>query len=95
MKKTLNFKCIDNEYVLENTNPNEPKEPFKIDKERMEFRATDFYEYVFGDIDKDMEIDVVNLISNPDKMDKRTYSTVKEICQGVISKMREKCFSGE
>lgn len=55
----------------------------------------DFYEYVFADIDKDMEIEVVNLISNPDKADKRTYSTVDEICQGVISKMREKCFLEE
>ena len=95
MKKTLNFKCTDEEYIVENTNPNEKKEPFKIDKKTMKFRTMDFYEYVFADIDKDMEIEVVNLISNPDKADKRTYSTVDEICQGVISKMREKCFLEE
>lgn len=95
MKKTLNFKCTDEEYILENTNPNEKKEPFKIDKKTMEFRTTDFYEYVFADIDKDMEIEVVNLILNPDKADKRACSTMEEICRGVISKMREKCFSGE
>ena len=53
MKKTLNFKCTDEEYIVENTNPNEKKEPFKIDKKTMEFRTMDFYEYVFADIDKD------------------------------------------
>lgn len=95
MKKTLNFKSTDEEYILENTNPNEKKEPFKIDKKTMEFRTTDFYEYVFADIDKDMDIEIVNLISNPDKTDKRTYSTVEEICKGVIFKMKEKCFAGE
>lgn len=26
MKKTLNFKCTDEEYIVENTNPNEKKE---------------------------------------------------------------------
>ncbi len=95
MKKTLNFKSTDEEYILENTNPNEKKDSFKINKKTMEFSTMEFYEYVFADIDKDMNIEVVNLISNPDKTDKRTYSTVEEICKGVISKMKAKCFAAE
>lgn len=80
---------------MENTNPNEKEDSFKINKKTMKFSTMEFYEYVFADIDKDMNIEVVNLISNPDKTDKRTYSTVEEICKGVISKMKAKCFAAE
>lgn len=92
MKKTLNFKSNDTEYILENTNPNEKKEPFTIDMNTMEFDTTKFYEYVFSDIDKDLDIEVVNLISESDKVSQRTYSTIVEICDGVIAKIKEKCF---
>ena len=51
MKKTLNFKSDETKYILENTNPNEKREPFTIEKDTMEFDTVKFYEYVFSQID--------------------------------------------
>lgn len=52
MKKILDFECNGNEYILKNTNPNEKRGPFKIDKAKMEFNTLQFYEYIFSDICK-------------------------------------------
>lgn len=93
MKKTLNFKSDDVMYILEDINPNEKREPFTIDKDTMEFNTTRFYDYVFSDIDKELDIKVNNTVSEFDKVGQRTYSTIVEICDGVIAKMKEKCFS--
>lgn len=92
MKKTLDFKSDDTMYILENTNPNEKREPFTIDKDTMEFNTTKFYDYVFSDMDKEVDIEVDNIVPESDKMGQRTYSTIVEICDGVIAKMKEKCF---
>lgn len=64
-----------------------------IDKDTMEFNTTKFYDYVFSDIDKELDIKVNNTVSEFDKVGQRTYSTIVEICDGVIAKMKEKCFS--
>ena len=93
MKKTLNFKSYETKYILENTNPNEKREPFTIEKDTMEFDTVKFYEYVFSDIDKGLDIMVDNLVPESDKVGKRTYATIVEICDGVIDKMKEKCFA--
>ncbi len=93
MRKTLNFKSDDTTYILENTNPNEKSEPFTIDKDTMEFNTTKFYEYVFSDIDKELDIKVDNTVPESDKVGQRTYSTIVELCDGVIAKMKEKCFT--
>lgn len=92
MKKTLDLKSNDTEYILVNTNPNEKRSPFTIDKSTMEFNTTEFYEYVFADIDKELDIQVNNLVPETDKLGQRTFSTIVEICDGVNSKMKEKCF---
>ncbi len=93
MRKTLNFKSDDTTYILENKNPSDKREPFTIDKDTMEFNTTKFYEYVFSDIDKELDIKVDNTVSESDKVGQRTYSTIVEICDGVIAKMKEKCFT--
>ena len=64
--------------------------PFKIDKAKMEFNTLQFYEYIFSDIDQDFEININNLVDPSDKEAQRVYSTIEEICAGVISKMKEK-----
>lgn len=93
MKKTLIFKSGDTTYILENTNPNEKREPFTIDRDTMKFDTAKFYQYVFSDIDKELDIKVDNTVPESDKVGKRTYSTIVEICDGVIAKMKEKCFT--
>lgn len=93
MKKILNFKSDDTMYILENTDPNEKRESFIIDKGTMEFNTTKFYDYVFSDIDEELDIKVDNTVPETDKVGQRTYSTIVEICDGVIAKMKEKCFS--
>ena len=71
MKKTLNFKSDETKYILENTNPNEKREPFTIEKDTMEFDTVKFYEYVFSDIDKGLDIMVDNLVPESDKVGKK------------------------
>lgn len=81
------------EYVLVNTNPNEKRDPFRIDKNTMQFDTTKFYEYVFEDIDEELDIKVNNLIPETDKLGQRTFLTIVEICDGVNDKMKEKIFN--
>ena len=92
MNKPLDLKSNETEYILVNTNPNEKRSPFIIDKSTMEFNTTEFYEYVFADIDKELDIQVNNLVPETDKLGQRTFSTIVEICDAVNSKMKEKCF---
>ena len=91
MKKTFNFKETDTEYVLENTNPNVKKEPFKIQKDNMVFDTSAFYYYVFEDVDNIVEIEVINQTEDSgDKYARLTYQTIKEICEGVVEKLNKK-----
>lgn len=92
MKKTLNFSKNEKEYILENTNPNEKNSPFTIALDTMEFDTNRFYEYVFSDINKNIDINIVNQVVDPDKATQRTYDVLVEICNGVIGKMNEKYF---
>lgn len=81
-------------YILENTNPNEKKAPFTIEKKEMQFDTNKFYEYVFADINQTMEIEITNgVLDENDKSAQRIYSTIDEICKGIINKMNEKCFN--
>ena len=78
MKKTFNFIETDKEYILESTNPNVKKEPFKIEKESMEFNN------IIG-------IEIVNKTEDcGDKYARLTYQTIKEICEGVSEKLNAK-----
>lgn len=52
MKKTLNFKCTDEEYIVENTNPNEKKEPFKIDKKTLISVQQEIIPIEYGNLSK-------------------------------------------
>lgn len=91
MKKTFNFKETDMEYVLESTNPNAKKEPFKIQKDNMEFNTSMFYYYVFEDVDNIIEIEIINQVEDSgDKYARLTYQTIKEICEGVVEKLNMK-----
>lgn len=91
MKKTFNFRETDREYVLESTNPNAKKEPFKIEKENMEFNTSEFYYYVFEDVNNIVEIEIINQTEDSgDKYARLTYQTIKEICEGVAEKLNKK-----
>ena len=91
MKKTFNFRETDREYVLESTNPNAKKEPFKIKKENMEFNTSEFYYYVFEDVNNIIEIEIINQTEGSvDKYARLTYQTIKEICEGVVEKLNNK-----
>ena len=91
MKKTFDFYETDKEYVLKSTNPNIKKEPFKIEKENMEFNTKEFYNYVFEDVDNIIEIEIVNMTETcGDKYARLTYQTIQEICEGVSEKLNAK-----
>ncbi len=91
MKKTFEFNADDEKYILKNTNPNEEKEEFVINKKEMQFDTNAFYKYVFSDIISEMEIEIVDKTANNDKPAKRVYSIISEISKEVMKKMNEKC----
>ena len=91
MKKTFEFNADDEKYILKNTNPNEEKEDFVINKKEMQFDTNAFYKYVFSDIISEMEIEIVDKTANNDKPAKRVYSIISEISKEVMKKMNEKC----
>lgn len=93
MKKTYEFKANDEKFVLVNTNPNDKGEEFTIDKKEMQFDTNKFYQYVFLDIDTEMEIEIIDKSDSNDKLAKRLYATISEITSGVMKKLNEKCFS--
>ena len=96
MKKTFNFKETDKEYILESTNPNATKEPFKIQKENMEFNTSEFYYYVFEDVNNIIEVEIINQTEDSsDKYARLTYQTIKEICEGVSEKLNAKLMEKE
>lgn len=61
-EKTFEFKVDEEKYSLVNTNPNEKQEAFTISKKEMQFDTNKFYQYVFSDINKEMEIEIIGSI---------------------------------
>lgn len=93
MKKVFEFKGDDKKFILVNTNPNDKREGFEIDKEELRFDTNKFYQYVFSDITTEMQIEIVDKSEDDDKLAKRVYRIITEIANGVMKKMNEKCFS--
>ncbi len=91
MKKIFEFSVDDEKYILKNTNPNEDKEEFVINKKEMQFDTNAFYKYVFSDIISPMEIEIVDKTVDNDKSAKRVYGIVSEISKEVMEKINEKC----
>lgn len=95
MKKIFDFFEDEMRYTLQNTNPNDDRIPFIIEKETMEFNSESFYEYVFSDITGDFEIEVNLLqsdleIDSDKKQAKRVCDTIQQICTGVIEEMKKR-----
>ena len=93
MKKTFEFSEDDENYILKNTNPNEVKEKFVINKYEMQFDTNAFYRYVFSDITHEMDIEIIDNTVEANKVAKRVYNIVSEISKEVIKKMNEKCLN--
>lgn len=89
MKKTFSFNFDGENYILKTNKPDDEREPFTIASSNMEFDTSKFYEYVFGEIDEIGEIEIMNLVQADDKVAQRVYLTIDEICQGVVSKMKD------
>lgn len=95
MRKTFELSEDEKKYTLKNTNPNEKKSPFMIEKETLEFNSELFYEYVFRDVTGDFDIEVILLQNESDsdfekKQAKRVCDVIQQICSGVIEEMRKK-----
>lgn len=96
MKKKFEFYIENNNYILKNTNPNEKKLPFIIERESLEFNSGKFYNYVFQDISEQMDIEVVNLVEENSltkteyKDAKRIYDSIEQICREVMEQMNNK-----
>ena len=90
MKRTYNFEEDENQYVLRNSNPNETKKPFTIDKETLEFDTRAFYEYIFSDAEWSMDYEVKNQIEINDNQTKRILNIIEEIIQGVSTQLKER-----
>lgn len=76
---------------VKNTNPNEDKEEFAINKKEMQFDTNAFYKYVFSDITSAMDVEIIDKTLDNDKAAKRVYAIVLEISKAVMKKMNEKC----
>lgn len=90
MKKTFEFTCDEKEYVIKNTNPNEKRDVFTIDKKEMQFDTNQFYQYIFSDVNTKMQIEIIDKTEN-DNAAKRLYTVISEITSGVIDKLNQKC----
>ena len=93
MKKTFEFTSNEGQYILRNTNPNEKREAFIIDKKEMQFDTNQFYQYVFSDVKTKMEVEILDKADGNDSAAKRFFGVISEITSGVINRMNEKCFS--
>ena len=91
MKKIYEFRTDEEKYMIVNMNPNEKKEAFEINKKEMQFDK--FYQYVFADIEAEMEIEILDTTNDQDKAAKRVYNIISEITSEVMKKMNEKCFT--
>lgn len=90
MKRTYNFEEDENQYILRNSNPNETKKPFTIDKKTLEFDTRSFYEYIFSDAEWGMDYEVKNQIEINDNQTKRILNIIEEIIQGVSEQLKER-----
>ena len=93
MKKIYEFRTDEEKYMIVNMNPNEKKEAFEINKKEMQFDTNKFYQYVFADIEAEMEIEILDTTNDQDKAAKRVYNLISEITSEVMKKMNEKCFT--
>lgn len=93
MKKIYEFRTDEEKYMIVNMNPNEKKEAFEINKKEMQFDTNKFYQYVFADIEAEMEIEILDTTNDQDKAAKRVYNIISEITSEVMKKMNEKCFT--
>ena len=59
----------------------------------MQFDTNKFYQYVFADIEAEMEIEILDTTNDQDKAAKRVYNIISEITSEVMKKMNEKCFT--
>ena len=50
-------------------------------------------QYVFADIEAEMEIEILDTTNDQDKAAKRVYNIISEITSEVMKKMNEKCFT--
>lgn len=91
MKRIFEFEANDEKYILTNTNPNEKRKSFEIDKSQMQFNTNEFYEYVFSDIHNETDIEIIDKTDSEDKAAKRICKIVREIVEGVMEKFKEKC----
>lgn len=92
MKKTFKFTENEEKYMLINTNPNEKGDGFVIAKKDMKFDTNKFYKYVFADIKENMDIEIIDEISEDSKAAKIVLKTIKEITEGVNEKIKSICF---
>lgn len=93
MKKIFEFSADDEKYILKNTNPNEDKEEFVINKKEMQFDTNAFYKYVFSDIISAMDVEIIDKTLDNDKAAKRVYAIVLEISKAVMKKMNENVYN--
>lgn len=93
MKKIFEFSVDDEKYILKNTNPNEDKEEFVINKKEMQFDTNAFYKYVFSDIISAMDVEIIDKTLDNDKAAKRVYAIVLEISKAVMKKMNENVYN--
>lgn len=92
MKRTFDLVENEEQYILRNTNPNEKKEPFLIDKTELKFDSRKFYMYVFDDIEEDTELELNNMLNSEDKAGKRIYDVINDVLQSVMDNMKQKVF---
>ena len=91
--KIAGVRSDEEKYMIVNMNPNEKKEAFEINKKEMQFDTNKFYQYVFADIEAEMEIEILDTTNDQDKAAKRVYNIISEITSEVMKKMNEKCFT--
>lgn len=93
MKKTFEFTANEEQCILKNTNPHDKRKAFIIDKKGMQFDTNQFYQYVFSDVNTQMEVEILDKTDGDDNAAKRFYGVISEITSGVINRMNEKCFA--
>lgn len=65
----------------------------EIKGKKQQFDTNKFYQYVFADIEAEMEIEILDTTNDQDKAAKRVYNIISEITSEVMKKMNEKCFT--
>lgn len=90
MKRAFDFIMDGEKYVLKSTNPNYKKGEFNISIVNMQFDTSEFYKYIFEDINEEMDIQINDKVDDSDKVGKRLCKTITEIVNQVNEKLKEK-----